>query len=1126
MLLLVCPRTGVFAKAYNTDEIVEFEKAMLSNGMEKTDDITASGGKYISVLKRDNVTDPSVFESADALLEIDVSESAVYSLWIRVLIDHAGKDSFHYQIDSEKWVTKFYQDNVSEEWQWLKIGTAPLTAGVHTFGLTAREAGAQFDLLYITKDDATVPTQTKTNSQGKPSFSTPEPTPTPTVPEKKPVAEMFDLERSPSYKTDTIIEAESGMLANLMTIGEDSMASGGKYIYVPKAENMSDANNIIIPDASYIVDIEQEGGYCAWYRVLFKDGGNDTFWYRWDDDVWSQGYNIPEDGWVWASCGGKQLTAGKHVFQINYREAGGKFDLFYISSDMMSAPTETTYSDDGTVSFDFPKEADNYTNIKEDFETGTPEGFSASKTITVNNMSELEEAVQLLVPGDEILLGDGVYTGRLIDIKAKGTKQNPIRIAAKNSGKAVFSGNVGIKLNGCSYVELSGLSFENAIFDVSDKTTNRVASMQLEVSGSDHCRVTNNYFMRCGTIGSNNSAYSNIVSVRNGSSYNRFDHNTFDDPYSMQIAVAVTSSGINSNNRFNKIDYNHFLNVKKVNDVHTGENVETNGMECIQLGASVNSVRLNTIVENNLFENVIGDTSEIISSKSSNNLFRNNTFIDCDSGLTIRYGNGNRADSNYFRDTTWGIRLYGANHLIANNYMENISQNAIYLGRGTQSGLYMRPSNVLIENNTVINAGLSAVSIDPGTKMKPTDLTAENIKVYSNSVVTNAAAAYRSADVTDVDYRDNRALILYGAAPTKQSGGIEYFTSTDDMAMPAPPVPITTDEAGALWKKGMSTNEKYIDKTAQAVALALGRPQAYANGEKTHVDVANAAVVPIEINGRTLVPARFIAENMGYEVGWSEQDRKVTISDGTKLLELVLDSDILYVNGEAQQMDTYAREMEGRTLVPLRVISETLGKNVFWSNCGLIIITPENITLENDYNKIYTHDLRYTDCTSIAKIMLALGGFGVSPTYSTAVDTDNFNMHSTTESGTVVEIVNSALFEGCEGDSRLTYDGNAETLAAVGLMGQWIEYELAEEAEIKYIYIMFNKADLRVAYFDVQTSADGVNFETVARYEADGKSVGETFAFDAPQTAKYFRIVLNETSEGSWSGIKEISFMK
>jgi len=89
-------------------------------------------------------------------------------------------------------------------------------------------------------------------------------------------------------------------------------------------------------------------------------------------------------------------------------------------------------------------------------------------------------------------------------------------------------------------------------------------------------------------------------------------------------------------------------------------------------------------------------------------------------------------------------------------------------------------------------------------------------------------------------------------------------------------------------------------------------------------------VPPVIQQGRTLVPFRAIGEALGAAVNWDSQTQKVTLSLEETTVILRIAENTAYVNGQPVSLDVPARIKEGRTMVPLRFISEALGASVTW----------------------------------------------------------------------------------------------------------------------------------------------------------------------------------------------------
>lgn len=88
----------------------------------------------------------------------------------------------------------------------------------------------------------------------------------------------------------------------------------------------------------------------------------------------------------------------------------------------------------------------------------------------------------------------------------------------------------------------------------------------------------------------------------------------------------------------------------------------------------------------------------------------------------------------------------------------------------------------------------------------------------------------------------------------------------------------------------------------------------------------------IDDSERLQVPLRFVSESLGYDVLWSPvgDDVKVTLAMGDRNVTVQTGTDTGLVNGTPHDMDTEALLISGRTYVPLRFITESLGGTVKW----------------------------------------------------------------------------------------------------------------------------------------------------------------------------------------------------
>jgi inhibitor of cysteine peptidase len=142
------------------------------------------------------------------------------------------------------------------------------------------------------------------------------------------------------------------------------------------------------------------------------------------------------------------------------------------------------------------------------------------------------------------------------------------------------------------------------------------------------------------------------------------------------------------------------------------------------------------------------------------------------------------------------------------------------------------------------------------------------------------------------------------------------------------------------------------EKLEGSVALFVGSSKAILNNVDTSIDKFEPGVVPFIQDGRTLVPVRFISESFGADVSWLPETRTILVKKDATTIQLVLDSTEMNVNSNKFILDVPAQIFQNRTFVPLRSLVEALGMEVFWSE-GLIVISSEEIfNLETDREDI------------------------------------------------------------------------------------------------------------------------------------------------------------------------------
>ena len=313
----------------------------------------------------------------------------------------------------------------------------------------------------------------------------------------------------------------------------------------------------------------------------------------------------------------------------------------------------------------------------------------AGRIINVATQTQFQTAMNGALAGDTIILANGNYTAFKVTGK-NGTPADRIVVRAANPFGAVFNAGQ-LELLNCSY-----LTFENFRWTLANT---------VKLNGSQQIRLTRNRFQLTET-----TSLKWIIIQGDNSDHNRVDHNEF-GPKSQLGNFVTISGGASQSSQYDLIDHNYFHDIgpRAVNE-----------MESVRVGDSTLSQSSGfTVVEYNLFENCDGDP-EIVSVKTNDNTVRYNTFRTSQGVLSARQGNRGGFYGNFFlgggKTGTGGVRIYGDDHKIYNNYFENLTGTGFDAPVTIQNGdadnaqlpgadqsKHYRPQRITVVNNTLVN---------------------------------------------------------------------------------------------------------------------------------------------------------------------------------------------------------------------------------------------------------------------------------------------------------------------------------------------------------------------------------------------------------------------------------------
>ncbi len=383
----------------------------------------------------------------------------------------------------------------------------------------------------------------------------------------------------------------------------------------------------------------------------------------------------------------------------------------------------------------------------------------------VSSAPEIQVAASQARPGDTLTMRDGLWPDADILFAGAGSDTSPITLRAQTPGQVILSGASRLRISG-AYLVVDGLKFINGYLVAGDV----IAFRNTSSSPAKNCRVTN-----CAIIDYNPDipdGFTNIWVSLYGVS-NRVDNCYLKgkDDFGSTMVVWVESP---QRPNYHSIDHNYFA-------FRTPLGV--NGGETIRVGNSdVSTNNSRTIVQNNYFEQCNGD-AEIISSKSCENIFRHNTFVDCEGALSLRHGSRSVVEGNYFfghgKPLTGGVRITAEDHTVFNNYFDGLAGTQARAALSIMQGLVNSPLNgyfqvkrATVAFNTFVNCTNSFIVGLAGTlsgstlttTLPPLDCTIANNLVLSSS----GPLIDQRIDPVNLTWLGN---IFYGAALGIPSNG-------------------------------------------------------------------------------------------------------------------------------------------------------------------------------------------------------------------------------------------------------------------------------------------------------------------------------------------------------------------
>ncbi len=379
---------------------------------------------------------------------------------------------------------------------------------------------------------------------------------------------------------------------------------------------------------------------------------------------------------------------------------------------------------------------------------------------TVKEFAAFQRAAK---PGDILILKDGVWADTELLFDAQGEAGQPITLRAQTPGKVVLTGKSRLRIGG-QHLVVEGLWFKEAKERQHDVIEFRATSVKPALN----CRLTG-----CAITSLNppdkkrDYKWVSLYGVSN-----RVDHCYFGGKQHAGTTLVVW---VGDKPNYHQIDHNHFGPRPRLGE---------NGGETIRVGTSeVSMNNSRTVVEFNLFQECNGEV-EIVSNKSCENIYRHNTFLNCEGAMTLRHGNRCVVEANYFlgnhRKNTGGVRVIGEDHRVVNNLFSELegveARSALTLMNGLKDSPlhgYFQVKRAVIAFNTFSNCQSSVligyVSDNPkGGDLPPLDC------VFANNLLESAKVPLIKVETVPQNWKW-QGNIAIGDAGMAISAGIDQI---------------------------------------------------------------------------------------------------------------------------------------------------------------------------------------------------------------------------------------------------------------------------------------------------------------------------------------------------------------
>lgn len=227
---------------------------------------------------------------------------------------------------------------------------------------------------------------------------------------------------------------------------------------------------------------------------------------------------------------------------------------------------------------------------------------------------------------------------------------------------------------------------------------------------------------------------------------------------------------------------------------------------------------------------------------------------------------------------------------------------------------------------------------------------------------------------------------------------------------------------------------------------------------------------PLIINDRTMVPVRAIFEAMGASVIWDGETKTVTSKLGNLTISMGIDNPVMTINGATRTLDAPPMIAGGRTLVPVRAVSESFDCDVSWdASKRLVSLLSKDFQQRIALSEPFGCVKPLTDGNNKANVAFGLSYFPEYDVKKNTADGTDIEISHTTSRGHISLNVRTDLFTGVEEPMTEMYANSVAEGIVTVLSGCLISSGVTKLGDTEFVEVHYTAPGVMYGISDTES---------------------------------------------------------